>query len=216
MTRPKIPVWLKAVIVLAAAAIPVLSAYWLYKAYNSALNTRYSEGYQAGKAATERLQQQAVNAAQADAMKQAGVEMASAAKAGSAQEQRRASVDQRFGQLHEQLAAAHAVIPQGDPHAHCTVDDVVLPAERLRIWREGNSGGASRAAELASSAAVQSAGSASAPAAAGRRADPYPGAQPPASGASVPPAGNTALWPAATPASHTAGLSALDDHAGGT
>ena len=215
MIKPSvIPVWVKAVaIVLALAALG--GVLWGgHAAYNTQLTTRYNAGYAAGKAEFERLHAQASTSAREQQIKQAETDRATAAAAGASHEQRRTAVDARFDQLNNQLATAHA---KGTRHERssnadrCTVDDADLPAERLRIWRAANSGGADRAAAAESAPASQSAGSSPSTATAGGWRNQDAGTQPPGSDAVLPPAGDADVRPAEVPHRGSSRLQRLAD-----
>lgn len=203
MTTPSIiPPWLKAVAIALALAAFGGVLWGGYSAYNAQLAGRYSAGYAAGKSEFERLHSQAASSAREQQIKKAETDMATAAKDGAAHEQRRTAVDAQFDHLDNQLATAHS---QGARNAssnpaRCSVDDAVLSAERLRIWRAANSGRADHPAAPASAPAGQSHSSPAPAPAAGGRADQHAGAQSPGDHPRVSPAGDANLWTAPAPA----------------
>lgn len=196
-----IPLWIKVAAILLALAALAGALWGGYTAYNNTLQDRYTAGYADGKAEFERLHAKASTSAREQQMKQAQTDMASAAQAGAQQEQRRATLEIHYDTLGAQLAAAQSKGAIHENRDRCTVDDADLLAERLRIWRAANRGGAHRAAAPASTPASQPAGSPAPTPAASGRANQDTGAQPPGRDAAVSPARNANLRPAAAPAS---------------
>ena len=202
MIKPSIiPVWVKAAAIALALAALGGMLWGGYSAYNAQLASRYDAGYAAGVADFEHQYAQAASAARERQIKQAEADMATAAQAGAEQEQRRATLDIHYDTLGAQLAAAQSKGAIHENRDRCTVDDADLLAERLRIWRAANRGGAHRAAAPASTPASQPAGSPAPTPAASGRANQDTGAQPPGRDAAVSPARNANLRPAAAPAS---------------
>lgn len=205
LTNVLIPTWAKWLAALLVVAALAGAVGYMVHTYNASLQTRFEEGFKAGKAACEALQAQAHAKATGQVIDAARADMAVAAALGAVQEQRRTGIDNHFDHLHNALAAAQA---KGSPDEKRPVAGsvCVLPAERVRIWQAANLGGASGDTAGSSTAARQSDGSTAPVARVAQRGVARLRSEPLADGTPVPPVGGAALRPAATPAGAASGV----------
>lgn len=152
------------------AVITAIVFFFVGMAYGS-----YSKGLRADLQAEKKT-----TANQAQVIKKAAADTRRANATGAQYERQRAAIESHSAQL--ETEAAHA---PSDP-----VDRCVLPAERLRSWRDANTGPGAGATERGA------AGEAPAAAAAGIGGDARSGGQPPSSGEGLSPAGSEVLRPA--------------------
>ncbi len=152
------------------AIVAAVIAYFIGYAHGS-----YTKGLSAALKA-----EQKTTAAQGQVIKKATADTRRANATGAQYERQRAAIESHSAQL--ETEAAHA---PSDP-----VDRCVLPAERLRSWRDANAGPGAGATERGA------AGEAPAAAAAGIGGDARSGGQPPGGGEGLSPAGSEVLRPA--------------------